>query len=89
MTLQLWLTVTNDHSLVAKIKRVVMERGLYLKHVQASSFLSSVISCARQTTADHFQYVRLDKLDISNTEMECKPGDVILLQPSNLSHKVE
>ena len=53
--------------------------------MQASSFLSSVISCARQTTADHIQYVRLDKLDISNSEMECKPA-ILVIRWSNSSH---
>jgi len=56
---------------------------------QARPFLSPVITCARQTPPDHFQDVRLVRLDISNSDMKYKPGDVALIQPSNLQHNVD
>ena len=56
---------------------------------QSSPFHSPVISCASQTPAEHFQDVRLVRLDISNSGMGYRPGDVALIQPSNLQHHVD
>jgi len=80
--------VEDEKDVVEDVKEEVKPEkpGVYS---QASPFLSTVISCARQTPADHFQDVRLVKLDISNSGMQYKPGDVALVQPSNLSHNVE
>ena len=65
------------------------EEESVIEYSQSCPFLSPVLSCARQTPEDHFQDVRLVRLDISNSGMKYKPGDVALVQPSNLAHNIE
>ena len=48
-----------------------------------------VISCDRQTPEDHFQDVRLLRIDISGTNISYSPGDVAEVLPSNLEDNVE
>jgi len=56
---------------------------------QSRPFLAPLLSCDRQTPKDHFQDVRLVRLDISNSGIMYKPGDIALIQPSNLEENVE
>ncbi|CAM1317777.1 NDOR1 (predicted) [Pycnogonum litorale] len=52
-------------------------------------FLARVISCQRVTTRDHFQDVRLVKLNIKGSEFNYKPGDVAVVQPKNMDKLVD
>jgi len=56
---------------------------------QGNPFNSTVISCSRQTPVNHFQDVRLVSLDISESSLKYNPGDVALVQPSNLEENVD
>jgi len=80
------MTWVEDKDEVIKKK---VEEEIPVEHSQSCPFLSPVLSCARQTPEDHFQDVRLVRLDISNSGMKYKPGDVALVQPSNLPHNIE
>ncbi|XP_028408257.1 NADPH-dependent diflavin oxidoreductase 1-like isoform X2 [Dendronephthya gigantea] len=48
-------------------------------------FLSAIIENKKVTTPDHFQDVRLITFDIASSGMSYSPGDVLMIQPSNLS----
>ncbi|CAH1786471.1 unnamed protein product [Owenia fusiformis] len=47
-----------------------------------------MISNKRVTAPDHFQDVRLVKFDISNSKIKYSAGDVLMIQPSNMSDTV-
>jgi len=81
------MTWVEDGDKVSKEKEV--EKGNPGEYSQSYPFYSPVLSCARQTPEDHFQDVRLVRLDISNSGLKYKPGDVALVQPSNLAHHIE
>ncbi|KAG1654611.1 NADPH-dependent diflavin oxidoreductase 1 [Nymphon striatum] len=49
---------------------------------------AAVISCERVTSLDHFQDVRLVKLDIKGCGFQYKPGDVAVILPNNLRKSV-
>lgn len=48
-----------------------------------------VVSCNRQTPENHFQDVRLLRIDVSQTNITYSPGDVAELLPRNLNDNVE
>merc|ERR1719193_2106290 len=70
-------------------KEKEVEKENHAEYSQSCPFISPVLSCSRQTPEDHFQDVRLVRLDISNSGLKYKPGDVALVQPSNLAHHIE
>ena len=43
----------------------------------------------RVTAPDHFQDTRLVRMDIGNSDLTYNPGDVAVIQPSNLADSVE
>jgi len=59
------------------------------EYSQTNPFMASLITCERQTPEDHFQDVRLVRLNLSGSGINYKPGDVALIQPSNLMHNVD
>lgn len=54
-------------------------------------FLASIISNNRVTATEHFQETRLIKFDISEADhgLEYKPGDVVMIKPSNTDENVK
>ena len=48
-----------------------------------------VISCDRQTPPDHFQDVRLLRINIRDAAITYRPGDVAVVQPENLQENIE
>ncbi|KAK7487379.1 hypothetical protein BaRGS_00021341 [Batillaria attramentaria] len=56
---------------------------------QACPFLAPLLSSNRVTAPDHFQDVRLVRLDVSRSSVSYSPGDVVMVQPQNLPDRVE
>ncbi|XP_076454641.1 NADPH-dependent diflavin oxidoreductase 1-like [Babylonia areolata] len=56
---------------------------------QGRPFLASLIANDRVTAPDHFQDVRLVRLDVSGSSIEYKPGDVVMVQPQNTEERVQ
>ncbi|EDO30877.1 predicted protein [Nematostella vectensis] len=56
---------------------------------QQAPFFATLISNDRVTASNHWQDVRLVKLDISGSGISYSPGDVVMVQPSNLSDTAE
>ncbi|XP_033122556.1 NADPH-dependent diflavin oxidoreductase 1-like [Anneissia japonica] len=52
-------------------------------------FFARVISNERVTASDHFQDVRLVKMDISDSSISYDPGDVVYIQPQNSAEAVQ
>ncbi|XP_035829247.1 NADPH-dependent diflavin oxidoreductase 1 [Aplysia californica] len=52
-------------------------------------FHARLLSNQRVTAADHFQDVRLIKLDITGSGLSFEPGDVAMIHPENLTDTVE
>ena len=52
-------------------------------------YFSTVIKNDRVTAEDHFQDVRLIEFDISDIDVRYKPGDVLMVQPTNLDEHVD
>lgn len=52
-------------------------------------FMATVICNERVTAINHFQDVRLIKLDITNSGISYNTGDVLMVQPYNLHETVE
>ncbi|CAB3983279.1 NADPH-dependent diflavin oxidoreductase 1-like [Paramuricea clavata] len=48
-------------------------------------YLSTIVENERVTTPDHFQDVRLITFDLTSSGTSYSPGDVLMIQPSNLS----
>ncbi|XP_002732733.1 NADPH-dependent diflavin oxidoreductase 1 [Saccoglossus kowalevskii] len=56
---------------------------------QKNPLYAKLISNERVTAADHWQDVRLVKIDITGSNVSYCPGDVAMIQPANLSDAVE
>ncbi|XP_077986666.1 NADPH-dependent diflavin oxidoreductase 1-like [Glandiceps talaboti] len=56
---------------------------------QQHPFYAKVISNNRVTAEDHWQDVRLVKLDITGSSIRYSPGDIVMVQPPNLPDTVE
>ena len=54
-----------------------------------SPFMAPLVLCERVTTEDHFQDTRLVELDIRESGISFKPGDVCVMRPNNLKENVE
>lgn len=52
-------------------------------------YLAPLLRCERVTSIEHFQDTRLVELDIRNSNISFAPGDVCMVQPSNLDDRVE
>ncbi|CAL1525891.1 unnamed protein product [Lymnaea stagnalis] len=52
-------------------------------------FHARLLSNNRVTSPDHFQDVRLIKMDISGSSIRYNPGDVVMVQPQNMPETVE
>ncbi|XP_075532671.1 NADPH-dependent diflavin oxidoreductase 1-like [Dermacentor variabilis] len=52
-------------------------------------FEATVISNQRVTSLDHFQDVRLLKLDIQDSQITFEPGDVVVVYPENCEEDIE
>ncbi|XP_061164721.1 NADPH-dependent diflavin oxidoreductase 1-like [Saccostrea echinata] len=52
-------------------------------------FHASLISNERITASDHWQDVRLIRLDIQGSGIKYRPGDVVMIQPQNSAESVE
>lgn len=52
-------------------------------------FLGTVISNERVTSPEHFQDVRLIKLDIGGFDIDYDPGDVVVVHPENCEEDVQ
>jgi sulfite reductase alpha subunit-like flavoprotein len=55
----------------------------------SNAVLVPLIRCERVTSSDHFQDTRLVEFDISRSGLAFSPGDVCMIQPSNLDEVVE
>ncbi|XP_038063679.1 NADPH-dependent diflavin oxidoreductase 1-like isoform X2 [Patiria miniata] len=55
---------------------------------QICPFQARLISNERLTSSDHFQDVRLVKLDIRGSNISYVPGDVVVIQPQNSTESV-
>nr|XP_054769944.1 NADPH-dependent diflavin oxidoreductase 1-like [Lytechinus pictus] len=52
-------------------------------------FHAKMVANVRQTAQEHFQDVRLVKLDVQEANIKYSPGDVVMIQPRNSSSSVE
>ncbi|KAL8625897.1 hypothetical protein ACOMHN_012489 [Nucella lapillus] len=59
------------------------------KPSQGRPFLAPLIANDRVTAPDHFQDVRLVRLDVSGSNIEYAPGDVVMVQPENTEERVQ
>lgn len=84
------VVLTSDNSLIEPVD-LLPDKDSGNVHILPSvtmPFASKVISNERVTALDHFQDVRLIKFDIANSNMSYKPGDVLVVKPSNLTDNV-
>ncbi|GFS22197.1 NADPH-dependent diflavin oxidoreductase 1 [Elysia marginata] len=69
------------------------DQGVVISSVNPPSslcpFHARLISNQRVTHPDHFQDVRLIKLDIAGSGISYSPGDVVMIQPQNSADSVE
>eukprot|EP00095_Tigriopus_kingsejongensis_P005719 maker-scaffold616_size123561-snap-gene-0.18 protein:Tk05719 transcript:maker-scaffold616_size123561-snap-gene-0.18-mRNA-1 annotation:"hypothetical protein BRAFLDRAFT_122922" len=56
---------------------------------QHNPFRASVVKNVKQTSEGHFQDTRLIEFDISHSQFSYNPGDVCMLQPSNLAQTID
>ncbi|XP_030853099.1 NADPH-dependent diflavin oxidoreductase 1, partial [Strongylocentrotus purpuratus] len=52
-------------------------------------FHAKMVANERLTAPDHFQDVRLVKLDVQESNIKYSPGDVLMIQPRNLTSSVD
>ncbi|XP_071802445.1 NADPH-dependent diflavin oxidoreductase 1-like [Asterias amurensis] len=62
--------------------------GIETPPSQSAPFQARLISNQRLTSPDHFQDVRLVKLDTSGSQISYIPGDVVMIQPHNSTESV-
>ncbi|XP_070532421.1 NADPH-dependent diflavin oxidoreductase 1-like [Ptychodera flava] len=56
---------------------------------QRDPFYARMISNVRATAEDHWQEVRLARLDITGSNISYSPGDVVMIEPQNLPDMVD
>ncbi|TRY78288.1 hypothetical protein TCAL_06899 [Tigriopus californicus] len=61
----------------------------YERFDHLNPFRALVTQNVRQTSAEHFQDTRLIEFDIAESGLTYDPGDVCMIQPSNLTENIE
>ncbi|XP_065830263.1 NADPH-dependent diflavin oxidoreductase 1-like [Oscarella lobularis] len=73
-----------------KIDFIDEDEEVYSDYIIGSNVCRApLISNERVTSADHFQDVRLVKFNVEGLELSYNPGDVLMVQPSNLPRMVK
>ncbi|XP_076822660.1 NADPH-dependent diflavin oxidoreductase 1-like isoform X1 [Clavelina lepadiformis] len=80
-----------NSSLVIRDQLFVNGNGMKQTYNRKHPFLAPVKSNTRVTSVDHFQETRLLSFDVSavSEELAYEPGDVVMIQPSNVKADVE
>ncbi|KAK3605906.1 hypothetical protein CHS0354_017812 [Potamilus streckersoni] len=82
--------VDKNHSLTFKPNGTSStHNSVHITPDQGNSFYARLISNERVTASDHFQDVRLVRLDISGSNIRYSPGDVVMIQPQNMDDTVQ
>ncbi|KAF7269761.1 hypothetical protein GWI33_017217 [Rhynchophorus ferrugineus] len=81
-----WNIVSNS-PLLENSNRINKVPSIYYSTRTSTQFYTTVLTNTRITDADHFQDVRLIKLQTDHQEYS--PGDLLVLRPKNLQWKIE